>query len=69
MHLIFSRKDKPVGHIFGAGFTWPEAVDAAANIYNGVGTEWRGIPGVATLIICIVRLLVNADVPRAYCMV
>lgn len=34
--LISSRRDRPVGQTFGAGFLWPEAVDAAADVYNGV---------------------------------
>ena len=32
------RKDKPVGQILGSGFSWSEAVDAAAEIYNGVSS-------------------------------
>ena len=60
------RKDKAAGQIFGPGFSWSEAVDAAADIYNGVRSSLRGIPSVATLIEFVVRLLVNLDVPRAY---
>ena len=67
MYLIFFRKEKPVGHIFGSGFSWSEAVDAAADIYNGVGP--KDILIVTMLIDCVVRLLVNADVSRAYCVV
>ena len=33
------RKDKPVSLIFGSGFSWSEAVDAAADVYNGVSTR------------------------------
>ncbi|KAL2381519.1 hypothetical protein RJZ90_003873 [Blastomyces dermatitidis] len=29
-------KDKPVGRTFGEGFFWAEALDAAADVYNGV---------------------------------
>ncbi|KAL8797570.1 MAG: hypothetical protein Q9195_000387 [Heterodermia aff. obscurata] len=29
------RKDKPVGRILGSRFSWPEACDAAADVYNG----------------------------------
>ena len=32
----YFRKDKPVGQIFGSGFSWSEATDAAADVYNGV---------------------------------
>ena len=32
----YFRKDKPVGLIFGSGFSWSEAIDAAADVYNGV---------------------------------
>ena len=35
-----SRRDKPVGHIFGSGFSWSDAVDAAADTYNGVSLEF-----------------------------
>ena len=34
----YFRKDKPVGLIFGTGFSWSEATDAAADVYNGVST-------------------------------
>ena len=34
--LQISRKDKPFGQIFGSGFIWSEAFDAAADIYSGV---------------------------------
>lgn len=60
------RKDEPSGQIFGSGFSWSEAVDAAADIYNGVSSTLQGVPVVATLIHCVVRLLVDADVPRTY---
>ena len=33
-----SRKDKPIGQTFGAGFSASEAIDAAADTYNGVST-------------------------------
>ncbi|KAK2763784.1 hypothetical protein FQN54_009401 [Arachnomyces sp. PD_36] len=29
------EKDKPLGKTFGAGFLWSEAIDAAADVYNG----------------------------------
>ena len=38
------RKDKPAGQLFGSGFFWSEAVDAAADIYNGVIRILRGFP-------------------------
>lgn len=34
--LRLVRKDKPIGQTFGSGFSWPEAADAAADVYNGV---------------------------------
>lgn len=34
----YFRKDKQVGLIFGSGFSWSEATDAAADVYNGVST-------------------------------
>jgi hypothetical protein len=33
-HLI--RKDKPIGRTFGGPFVWDDALDAAADVYNGV---------------------------------
>lgn len=65
----FTRKDKAAGQIFGSVFSWSEAVDAAADIYNGVSSILQGIPLVSTLIKCVVRLLVDVDVPRANCVV
>ena len=38
-HLCI-RKDEPVGHILGSGFSWSEAVDVAADIYNGVSSTF-----------------------------
>ncbi len=35
----YFRKDKPVSLIFGSGFSWSEAIDAAADVYNGVSTR------------------------------
>ena len=32
----FLRKDKYAGQVFGSGFSWSEAADAVADIYNGV---------------------------------
>lgn len=32
----FSRKKKQVGQVFSQTFSWPEAIDAAADVYNGV---------------------------------
>ena len=56
-------------HLFGSGFSWPEAVDTAAEIYNGVGSKRRGTLIAATLIVRLVRVLVNVNVPGAYCVV
>ncbi|KAK2779866.1 hypothetical protein FQN52_002346 [Onygenales sp. PD_12] len=33
--VLEKQKDKPVGRTFGEGFFWSEALDAAADIYNG----------------------------------
>ena len=30
------RKDKPVGQMFISEVSWSEAIDAAADVYNGV---------------------------------
>ena len=35
----YFRKDKPVNTIFGSGFSWSEAIDATADVYNGVSTR------------------------------
>ena len=48
--LIFFRKDKPTGQIFGSGFSWSEALDAVADIYNGVSSTLRGVLVEAMLI-------------------
>lgn len=37
----FVRKDKPVGTTFGDSFVWSEAIDAAADVYNGVMLEMK----------------------------
>ncbi|RAO65321.1 uncharacterized protein BHQ10_001333 [Talaromyces amestolkiae] len=34
-NVIEKEKDKPVGNTFGTGFSWPEAFDVAADVYNG----------------------------------
>lgn len=33
------RKDKPIGNVFGSGLLWTEALDAAADVYNGVSAR------------------------------
>ncbi|KAI9723712.1 MAG: hypothetical protein M1812_001012 [Candelaria pacifica] len=33
--VIEKKKDKPVGQVFGAGFSWQESLDAIADVYNG----------------------------------
>ncbi|PGG96308.1 hypothetical protein AJ79_09642 [Helicocarpus griseus UAMH5409] len=33
--VLETQKDKPVGRTFGEGFFWSEAIDAAADVYNG----------------------------------
>ncbi|KAI9680733.1 MAG: hypothetical protein M1817_004173 [Caeruleum heppii] len=33
--VLEKEKDKPIGRIFGRGFLWAEAIDAAADAYNG----------------------------------
>ena len=39
MCVSFShRKDKPAGQMFSSGVSWSEAADAAADVYNGVGS-------------------------------
>ena len=37
---FFLRKDKHAGQVFGSGFSWSEAVDAVADIYNGVSSTF-----------------------------
>ena len=34
--LMGHRKEKDVGNVFGRGFSWDEALDAVADVYNGV---------------------------------
>lgn len=45
LSLWFFRKDKLIGQIFGSGFSFVEAFDAAADVYNGVSSK-NGILGV-----------------------
>ncbi|KAI4279393.1 MAG: hypothetical protein LQ337_000316 [Flavoplaca oasis] len=33
--VLQNEKDKPIGNVFGAQFSWAEALDAAADVYNG----------------------------------
>ncbi|KAL8900557.1 MAG: hypothetical protein Q9192_001001 [Flavoplaca navasiana] len=33
--VLQKEKDKPIGNVFGAQFLWAEALDAAADVYNG----------------------------------
>lgn len=44
MLTLKSRKGKPIGQIYGAGFSWPEAIDAGADVYNGVCFSIPSIP-------------------------
>lgn len=39
--LTFHRKDKDVGRAFTGDFPWPAAIDAAADVYNGVSIASR----------------------------
>jgi hypothetical protein len=34
--IHFHRKDKPIPQTFGGAFSWDDAIDAAADVYNGV---------------------------------
>jgi hypothetical protein len=34
--LTLLRKDKQVNQVFGQAFSWSEAIDAVADVYNGV---------------------------------
>lgn len=38
-----SRKDKPIGQVFSQGFSFSEALDALADVYNGVGGALRSV--------------------------
>ncbi|KAH8819665.1 calcofluor white hypersensitive protein-like protein [Xylogone sp. PMI_703] len=33
--ILEKEKDKQIGQVFGQGFSWPDAIDAAADVYNG----------------------------------
>ena len=33
------RKDKPIGQLLNQPFTWSDAFDAAADVYNGVSLQ------------------------------
>lgn len=34
--LIFGRKNRDVAEVFAPEFSWPAAIDTAADVYNGV---------------------------------
>ncbi|KAI9827631.1 MAG: hypothetical protein M1819_006920 [Sarea resinae] len=33
--VLEKEKEKPIGRVFGEGFSWAEAIDAVADVYNG----------------------------------
>ena len=37
-YLIVYRKHRDVADVLAAGFSWTAAIDAAADVYNGVST-------------------------------
>lgn len=39
----FARKDKPIGQALDVGFSLDEAIDAAADIFNGVSSLLWGL--------------------------
>ncbi|KAL2003077.1 hypothetical protein VTN02DRAFT_5093 [Thermoascus thermophilus] len=47
--VIEKEKGKPVGHTFGQGFLWSEAIDAAADVYNGF-VFWSFLTSLGVLI-------------------
>lgn len=58
MLILPHRKEKPVGQVFGHAFAWPDAIDAAADIYNGVRSCFTIREGMLTVPVCV---LVNLD--------
>jgi hypothetical protein len=49
-HLRFSsgfnnlcRKNRDVAEVFAPGFSWPAAIDSAADVYNGVSTSFKNM--------------------------
>lgn len=59
--LMYLRKDKPIGKSLVSSFTWTEVGDAAADIYSGVSL-WNDGSHNCSLLLCIVRVLVNANI-------
>lgn len=37
--LTFIRKNTEAAQVFGGGFSWPAALDAVADVYNGVSIK------------------------------
>lgn len=37
--LTLSRKNTEAAQVFGGGFAWPAALDAVADVYNGVSIK------------------------------
>jgi hypothetical protein len=56
--LMKIRKENQVGQVFAHKFTWSEAIDAAADVYNGVSEQLQYMLSAHTVTVC---FLVNID--------
>ena len=61
--LFCFRKDKPIGRLLGSSLSWAEALDACADVYNGVSFA-AGLSSVQVLMLVIVCLLVFTNFAR-----
>ncbi len=48
--IITVRKDKPAGQVFGQPFSWNDALDAVADVYNGVSEKTTLLANVTDLL-------------------
>jgi hypothetical protein len=61
------RKNRDVAEVFAKGFEWKKAIDATADVYNGVRNVDRRVRVVADSVL--VRFLVHSHIPRCLCLV
>lgn len=61
------RKDKPIGQTFDASFSWGGALDAIADVYNGVRQGLKHfLDNADPYVVC---FLVNVNLPGPRCLV
>ena len=61
------RKNRDVAEVFAPGFSWPAAIDAATDVYNGVGISLFLLS--ADININVVRVLERSHITWCLCLV